>query len=136
MGFGNMTCSYTGQWTIYLNSIFIFPINKLLYYLTWPMRYHQPNMYLINDCYFLFSFQKSGQRMKCSACQLIAHQNCIPYVNEKTQLACKPTYRDVGVRQYREQSVTHHHWVHRKMEKGKCKQCGKVSDFNMHSLLI
>uniref|UniRef100_A0A1I8NMW2 Diacylglycerol kinase n=1 Tax=Stomoxys calcitrans TaxID=35570 RepID=A0A1I8NMW2_STOCA len=69
---------------------------------------------------------KSGQRMKCSACQLIAHQNCIPLVNEKTSLACKPTYRDVGVRQYREQSVTHHHWVHRKMEKGKCKQCGKA----------
>ncbi|XP_017481656.1 PREDICTED: eye-specific diacylglycerol kinase [Rhagoletis zephyria] len=69
---------------------------------------------------------KSGQRMKCSACQLIAHQNCIPIVNEKTQLACKPTYRDVGVRQYREQSTTHHHWVHRKMEKGKCKQCGKA----------
>ncbi|XP_046802788.1 eye-specific diacylglycerol kinase isoform X2 [Lucilia cuprina] len=69
---------------------------------------------------------KSGQRMKCSACQLIAHQNCIPMVNEKTQLACKPTYRDVGIRQYREQTVTHHHWVHRKMEKGKCKQCGKA----------
>ncbi|XP_012156468.1 eye-specific diacylglycerol kinase isoform X7 [Ceratitis capitata] len=69
---------------------------------------------------------KSGQRMKCSACQLIAHQNCIPLVNEKTQLACKPTFRDVGVRQYREQSTTHHHWVHRKMEKGKCKQCGKA----------
>uniref|UniRef100_A0A1B0BIU6 Phorbol-ester/DAG-type domain-containing protein n=1 Tax=Glossina palpalis gambiensis TaxID=67801 RepID=A0A1B0BIU6_9MUSC len=73
---------------------------------------------------------KSGQRMKCSACQLIAHQNCIPIVNEKTQLACKPTYRDVGVRQYREQAVTHHHWVHRKMEKGKCKQCGKVRKSN------
>ncbi|XP_054087521.1 eye-specific diacylglycerol kinase isoform X3 [Zeugodacus cucurbitae] len=69
---------------------------------------------------------KSGQRMKCSACQLIAHQNCIPIVNEKTQLACKPTFRDVGIRQYREQSTTHHHWVHRKMEKGKCKQCGKA----------
>lgn len=75
--------------------------------------------------------QKSGQRMKCSACQLIAHQNCIPIVNEKTQLACKPTFRDVGVRQYREQSTTHHHWVHRKMEKGKCKQCGKVSKSNV-----
>ncbi|TDG41830.1 hypothetical protein AWZ03_011745 [Drosophila navojoa] len=69
---------------------------------------------------------KSGQRMKCSACQLIAHQNCIPMVNEKTQLACKPTYRDVGIRQYREQTTTHHHWVHRKLEKGKCKQCGKA----------
>lgn len=65
--------------------------------------------------------------MKCSACQLIAHQNCIPLVNEKSQLACKPTYRDVGIRQYREQTTTHHHWVHRKLEKGKCKQCGKVS---------
>ncbi|XP_032594332.1 eye-specific diacylglycerol kinase isoform X7 [Drosophila grimshawi] len=69
---------------------------------------------------------KSGQRMKCSACQLIAHQNCIPIVNEKTQLVCKPTYRDVGIRQYREQTTTHHHWVHRKMEKGKCKQCNKA----------
>lgn len=64
--------------------------------------------------------------MKCSACQLVAHQNCIPMVNEKSQLACKPTYRDVGIRQYREQTTTHHHWVHRKLEKGKCKQCGKV----------
>jgi len=71
-------------------------------------------------------FQKSGQRMKCSACQLVAHHNCIPFVNEKSTLACKPTYRDVGIRQYREQTTTHHHWVHRKLEKGKCKQCGKV----------
>ncbi|XP_017083823.1 eye-specific diacylglycerol kinase isoform X17 [Drosophila eugracilis] len=68
---------------------------------------------------------KSGQRMKCSACQLVAHHNCIPFVNEKSTLACKPTYRDVGIRQYREQTTTHHHWVHRKLEKGKCKQCGK-----------
>nr|NP_001188565.1 retinal degeneration A, isoform G [Drosophila melanogaster]ADV37647.1 retinal degeneration A, isoform G [Drosophila melanogaster] len=69
---------------------------------------------------------KSGQRMKCSACQLVAHHNCIPFVNEKSTLACKPTYRDVGIRQYREQTTTHHHWVHRKLEKGKCKQCGKA----------
>lgn len=41
-------------------------------------------------------------------------------------MACKPTFRDVGVRQYREQTTTHHHWVHRRTEKGKCKQCGKV----------
>ncbi|XP_055914439.1 eye-specific diacylglycerol kinase isoform X1 [Eupeodes corollae] len=73
-----------------------------------------------NEC------RKNGPRMKCSACQLIAHQNCIPIVNEKTQLACKPTFRDVGVRQYREQTTTHHHWVHRRAEKGKCKQCGKA----------
>ena len=46
---------------------------------------------------------------------------------ERSQLACKPTFRDVGVRQYREQTRTHHHWIHRRTEKGKCKQCGKVS---------
>lgn len=46
---------------------------------------------------------------------------------ERSQLACKPTFRDVGVRQYREQTRTLHHWIHRRTEKGKCKQCGKVS---------
>ncbi|XP_055373663.1 eye-specific diacylglycerol kinase isoform X2 [Condylostylus longicornis] len=70
--------------------------------------------------------QRSGQRMKCSACQLVAHINCIPKINEKTQLACKPTFRDVGIRQYREQTQTVHHWVHRRAEKNKCKTCGKA----------
>lgn len=66
--------------------------------------------------------------MKCSACKIIAHANCISVLLDKgSQLACKPTFRDVGVRQYREQTRTHHHWVHRRTEKGKCKQCGKVS---------
>lgn len=66
--------------------------------------------------------------MKCSACKIIAHANCISVLIDKgAQLACKPTFRDVGVRQYREQTRTHHHWVHRRTEKGKCKQCGKVS---------
>lgn len=74
--------------------------------------------------------------MKCSACQLVAHQNCIPMVNEKSQLACKPTYRDVGIRQYREQTTTHHHWVHRKLEKGKCKQCGKVIIHNEYLVIF
>lgn len=64
--------------------------------------------------------------MKCSACKIIAHSNCIRILNERVQMACKPTFRDVGVRQYREQTTTHHHWVHRRTEKGKCKQCGKV----------
>lgn len=38
---------------------------------------------------------------------------------------CKPTFRDVGIRQYREQTVIQHHWVHRRYEKGKCQQCSK-----------
>lgn len=65
--------------------------------------------------------------MKCSACKIIAHASCISVLMERSQLACKPTFRDVGVRQYREQTRTHHHWIHRRTEKGKCRQCGKVS---------
>ncbi|XP_055526255.1 eye-specific diacylglycerol kinase isoform X2 [Wyeomyia smithii] len=72
-----------------------------------------------NDC------TKHGPRMKCSACKIIAHASCISALMERTQLQCKPTFRDVGVRQYREQTKTTHHWIHRRTEKGKCKQCGK-----------
>ncbi|XP_062700197.1 eye-specific diacylglycerol kinase isoform X2 [Aedes albopictus] len=72
-----------------------------------------------NDC------SKHGPRMKCSACKIIAHASCISVLMERTQLQCKPTFRDVGVRQYREQTKTTHHWIHRRTEKGKCKQCGK-----------
>ncbi|XP_055625331.1 eye-specific diacylglycerol kinase isoform X2 [Toxorhynchites rutilus septentrionalis] len=72
-----------------------------------------------NDC------TKHGPRMKCAACKIIAHASCISALMERTQLQCKPTFRDVGVRQYREQTKTTHHWIHRRTEKGKCKQCGK-----------
>lgn len=74
-----------------------------------------------------FHSQKSGARMKCSACKIIAHTGCIAALVEKVKFLCKPTFRDVGPRQYREQTATHHHWVHRRNQKGKCKQCGKVS---------
>lgn len=64
--------------------------------------------------------------MKCSACNVVVHQQCIEVLREKVKFTCKPTFRDVSLRQYREQAKTHHHWVHRRSEKGKCKQCGKV----------
>ncbi|EDS45657.1 conserved hypothetical protein [Culex quinquefasciatus] len=70
-------------------------------------------------------YPKHGPRMKCSACKIITHASCISALMERTQLQCKPTFRDVGVRQYREQTKTTHHWIHRRTEKGKCKQCGK-----------
>ncbi|CAK1578467.1 unnamed protein product [Parnassius mnemosyne] len=72
-----------------------------------------------NEC------QKHGSRMKCSACKIVAHTACIDILMDRMQFTCKPTFRDVGVRQYREQTLTHHHWVHRRSEKGKCKACGK-----------
>ncbi|XP_031333831.1 eye-specific diacylglycerol kinase [Photinus pyralis] len=68
---------------------------------------------------------KHGHRMKCSACNVIAHQSCVPILTDRVRFTCKPTFRDVGVRQYREQTSVQHHWVHRRSEKGKCRQCGK-----------
>ncbi|WAR07446.1 DGKZ-like protein [Mya arenaria] len=46
-------------------------------------------------------------------------QDCIK------NLRCKPTFREAGVRNYREQQLMRHHWVHRRRQDGKCKQCGK-----------
>ncbi|XP_050498075.1 eye-specific diacylglycerol kinase isoform X1 [Diabrotica virgifera virgifera] len=68
---------------------------------------------------------KHGPRMKCSACNIIAHQSCIKVLVEKVKFFCKPTFKDVGVRQYREQTTIQHHWVHRRSEKGKCRRCSK-----------
>uniref|UniRef100_A0A0A9YX04 Diacylglycerol kinase n=2 Tax=Lygus hesperus TaxID=30085 RepID=A0A0A9YX04_LYGHE len=67
---------------------------------------------------------KSGARYKCSSCKIICHTNCLSIL-ERLKFACKPTFRDVGVRSYREQTTTKHHWVHRRQQKGKCKGCGK-----------
>ncbi|XP_017891101.1 eye-specific diacylglycerol kinase isoform X2 [Ceratina calcarata] len=69
----------------------------------------------VNDC------SKHGPRMKCAACRVVAHSVCATNLN----FACKSSFRDVGVRQYREQTSTHHHWVHRRSQKGKCANCGK-----------
>ncbi|XP_049937407.1 eye-specific diacylglycerol kinase isoform X4 [Schistocerca serialis cubense] len=68
---------------------------------------------------------KHGPRMKCAACKIIAHTSCIATLMDRVRFTCKPTFRDVGVRQYREHTSIHHHWVHRRSQKGKCKQCGK-----------
>lgn len=69
----------------------------------------------VNDC------SKHGPRMKCAACRVVAHAVCAVSLN----FACKSSFRDVGVRQYREQTNTLHHWVHRRSQKGKCANCGK-----------
>ncbi|XP_065205629.1 eye-specific diacylglycerol kinase-like isoform X2 [Planococcus citri] len=68
---------------------------------------------------------KHGSRYRCSSCKIVAHQNCVPIIMERTRFTCKPSFRDVGIRQYREHTCIHHHWAHRRSQKGKCKQCGK-----------
>ncbi|XP_077262935.1 retinal degeneration A isoform X2 [Temnothorax americanus] len=69
----------------------------------------------VNDC------SKHGPRLKCPACRVVAHACCVGNL----EFACKSSFRDVGVRQYREQTTIHHHWVHRRSQKGKCANCGK-----------
>ncbi|KAL4233697.1 hypothetical protein ACF0H5_008377 [Mactra antiquata] len=67
---------------------------------------------------------KTGPRKKCIACKIVSHIGCIPILESKN-LRCKPTFREAGVRNYREQQMMRHHWVHRRRQDGKCKQCGK-----------
>ncbi|ESO87278.1 hypothetical protein LOTGIDRAFT_107128, partial [Lottia gigantea] len=69
-------------------------------------------------------FQKTGPRKKCIACKIVAHTACIGLLEQKN-LRCKPSFREAGVRNYREQTFMRHHWVHRRRQEGKCKQCSK-----------
>uniref|UniRef100_A0A8C6LA62 Diacylglycerol kinase n=1 Tax=Nothobranchius furzeri TaxID=105023 RepID=A0A8C6LA62_NOTFU len=68
---------------------------------------------------------KSAPRRKCAACKIVVHTGCIEQL-EKINFRCKPTFREGGSRTLRDVSnVLRHHWVHRRRQEGKCKQCGK-----------
>lgn len=60
--------------------------------------------------------------MKCSGCRIVAHISCIPQM----KFLCRPTFWDGDLRQYRENTTTTHHWVHRRSQTGKCQNCSKV----------
>ncbi|XP_071846797.1 diacylglycerol kinase zeta-like isoform X4 [Apostichopus japonicus] len=66
----------------------------------------------------------AGSRRKCAACKIVVHTACMPQL-ERINFKCKPTFRDAGIRNYRENQVIRHHWVHRRRQEGKCKQCSK-----------
>ncbi|KAG9334522.1 hypothetical protein JZ751_007521 [Albula glossodonta] len=68
--------------------------------------------------------QKSVTRKKCAACKIVVHEVCIEQL-EKINFRCKPSFRDSGSRNIREPSMVRHHWVHRRRQDGKCRQCGK-----------
>ncbi|XP_058431748.1 diacylglycerol kinase iota isoform X13 [Marmota monax] len=70
-------------------------------------------------------FAKSALRRKCAVCKIVVHTACIEQL-EKINFRCKPTFREGGSRSPRENFVRHH-WVHRRRQEGKCKQCGKNS---------
>ncbi|XP_032895097.1 diacylglycerol kinase zeta isoform X1 [Amblyraja radiata] len=78
--------------------------------------------------------QRSVSRKKCAACKIVVHTVCIEHL-EKINFRCKPTFRESGSRNVREPTFVRHHWVHRRRQDGKCKQCGKgfQQKFSFHS---
>uniref|UniRef100_F7FZI5 Diacylglycerol kinase n=1 Tax=Ornithorhynchus anatinus TaxID=9258 RepID=F7FZI5_ORNAN len=78
-------------------------------------------------------FAKSALRRKCAVCKIVVHAACMEQL-EKINFRCKPTFREGGSRSPRENFVRHH-WVHRRRQEGKCKQCGKgfQQKFSFHS---
>uniref|UniRef100_H3AUT4 Diacylglycerol kinase n=1 Tax=Latimeria chalumnae TaxID=7897 RepID=H3AUT4_LATCH len=77
---------------------------------------------------------KSASRRKCAACKIVVHTVCIEQL-EKINFRCKPTFREGSSRFLRDQNLVRHHWVHRRRQEGKCKQCGKgfQQKFSFHS---
>ena len=55
--------------------------------------------------------------------------------NPQINFRCKPSFRESGSRNVREPIVVRHHWVHRRRQEGKCRQCGKgfQQKFAFHS---
>ncbi|XP_067413744.1 diacylglycerol kinase zeta isoform X9 [Emydura macquarii macquarii] len=78
--------------------------------------------------------QRPLSRRKCAACKIIVHTPCIEQL-EKINFRCKPSFRESGSRNVREPIVVRHHWVHRRRQEGKCRQCGKgfQQKFAFHS---
>ncbi|XP_076124148.1 diacylglycerol kinase zeta isoform X3 [Alosa pseudoharengus] len=83
---------------------------------------------------FAKSLQKSMTRYKCAACKIAVHTDCMEQL-EKINFRCKPSFRDPATRNIREPSVVRHHWVHRRRQDGKCRQCGRgfQQKFAFHS---
>ncbi|CAB1422170.1 unnamed protein product [Pleuronectes platessa] len=78
--------------------------------------------------------QKTVSRKKCAGCQISVHTMCMQQL-EKINFRCKPSFREPGARAARESQVVRHHWVHRRRQTGKCRQCGKgfQQKFSFHS---
>ncbi|XP_014670018.1 PREDICTED: diacylglycerol kinase iota-like [Priapulus caudatus] len=86
---------------------------------------------------------KTGGRKKCAACKIVVHVGCVAQL-EKISFKCKQSFREAGARHLREhqhqqqqqqQAQMRHHWVHRRRQDGKCKECGKSfqQKFGFHS---
>uniref|UniRef100_A0A3Q3JT45 Diacylglycerol kinase n=2 Tax=Monopterus albus TaxID=43700 RepID=A0A3Q3JT45_MONAL len=80
------------------------------------------------------SLQKSVVRKKCAGCKISVHTMCMEQL-QKINFRCKPSFREPGSRAVRESNIVRHHWVHRRRQTGKCRQCGKgfQQKFSFHS---
>ncbi|KAL4642114.1 diacylglycerol kinase zeta-like isoform X3 [Arapaima gigas] len=80
------------------------------------------------------TLQKSATRRKCGACKIVVHTICMEQL-EKINFRCKPSFRESGSRNIREPMIVRHHWVHRRRQDGRCRQCGKgfQQKFAFHS---
>nr|XP_040019588.1 diacylglycerol kinase zeta isoform X7 [Gasterosteus aculeatus aculeatus] len=80
------------------------------------------------------SVQKSVARKKCAGCKISVHTTCMQQL-EKINFRCKPSFREPAGRAVREAHIVRHHWVHRRHQTGKCRQCGKgfQQKFSFHS---
>uniref|UniRef100_A0A669EKY3 Diacylglycerol kinase n=1 Tax=Oreochromis niloticus TaxID=8128 RepID=A0A669EKY3_ORENI len=74
-------------------------------------------------CVSVWILCKSAPRRKCAACKIVVHTGCMEQL-EKINFRCKPTFREGGSRTLRD-NILRHHWVHRRRQEGKCRQCGK-----------
>ncbi|XP_035283183.1 diacylglycerol kinase iota isoform X3 [Anguilla anguilla] len=72
----------------------------------------------------LAKIAKSAPRRKCAACKIVVHTACMEQL-DKINFRCKPTFREGSSRCLRDQNILRHHWVHRRRQEGKCRQCGK-----------
>uniref|UniRef100_A0A3P8RVS8 Diacylglycerol kinase n=1 Tax=Amphiprion percula TaxID=161767 RepID=A0A3P8RVS8_AMPPE len=72
------------------------------------------------------SLQKSVARKKCAGCKISVHTMCMEQL-EKVNCDLEPFERSPN--------VVRHHWVHRRRQTGKCRQCGKgfQQKFSFHS---
>uniref|UniRef100_A0A3P9A6N4 Diacylglycerol kinase n=1 Tax=Esox lucius TaxID=8010 RepID=A0A3P9A6N4_ESOLU len=76
---------------------------------------------------------KSAPRRKCAACKIVVHTACIEQL-DKINFRCKPTFREGGSRCLRD-NMLRHHWVHRRRQEGKCRQCGKQKFFHSKEIV-
>ncbi|KAJ8381981.1 hypothetical protein SKAU_G00027590 [Synaphobranchus kaupii] len=72
----------------------------------------------------LVKIAKSAPRRKCAVCKIVVHTACMEQL-DKINFRCKPTFREGSSRCLRDQNLLRHHWVHRRRQEGKCRQCGK-----------